>query len=480
LLEIAAFSAVICVLHRLKPHLGLAPMFLVVGLFEAFLFVAGKKIGVDRISAPMFLSPAASVSYMLFLPVLLASMVLIYVLEGTAAARRYMLAVICVYLVHGAIDVILKNHAAMPPDGAAALHESALVYYKTESRIASLGARITDFVVIIVSYQFLVNRLKNVPLVIPLFIALVFAMMTDAVVYTLLRGRILEPEKFMIIEKLQAGIAAGLPMALYLAWQLRVNKEQVDRGILERGAFAIIDLRLQVKEIEAQLSHVRDTFGRYVSSQVVDTLLSDPSKLKLGGELRDVTIMFADIRGYSTMSEAMEPTEVIDLLNRYYERVTTVIMDQEGMINEIEGDAVLAVFGAPNDLPDHAFRALCAARGMLSAVDELNLEFEADGTNLKWKSVGIQRLGIRVGIHSGPVVAGNVGSEQRTKYAVIGDTVNTASRVEGLNKKLNTDLLMTASTVAQIEAGGHEVATNPMGRHPVRGRKEDVEVFTLG
>ena len=126
--------------------------------------------------------------------------------------------------------------------------------------------------------------------------------------------------------------------------------------------------------------------------------------------------MFADIRGYSTMSEAMAPTEVIALLNRYYERVTSIILEQKGMINEFEGDAVLAVFGAPNDLSDHAYRAICAGQGMLLAVDALNKEFEEDGTNLKWKSVGIDRLSIRVGIHTGPVVAGNVGSEARTKY----------------------------------------------------------------
>ena len=259
LLEIAGFSALICALHALKPRFGLAPMFLVVGLIEAFLFVAGKKIGMDRISAPMFFSSPASVSYMLFLPLLLASMVLIYVLEGTAAARRYMVAVVAVYLVHGLIDVALYYHAAFPPDGIRDLSESALVYYKTESRLASLGARLADFVVIIVSYQFLVNRLKNVPLAIPLFVALVLAMMMDAVVYNLLRGRIMDPEKFFILEKFQAGIAAGLPMAAYLGWELRVNKEEVNRGILDRGAFAIIDLRKQVEQIEAQLSHVRDT-----------------------------------------------------------------------------------------------------------------------------------------------------------------------------------------------------------------------------
>ncbi len=179
------------------------------------------------------------------------------------------------------------------------------------------------------------------------------------------------------------------------------------------------------------------------------------------------------------MSEAMAPTEVIALLNRYYERVTSIILEQKGMINEFEGDAVLAVFGAPNDLSDHGHRAICAGRGMLKAVDILNKEFEADGTNLKWKSVGIDRLSIRVGIHTGPVVVGNVGSEARTKYAVIGDTVNIASRVEGLNKTLNTELLLTSTTLAQVKQSGCCVEVQALGSHPVRGRSEDVEVYTV-
>ncbi|HIA01621.1 MAG TPA: adenylate/guanylate cyclase domain-containing protein, partial [Myxococcales bacterium] len=131
------------------------------------------------------------------------------------------------------------------------------------------------------------------------------------------------------------------------------------------------------------------------------------------------------------------------------------------------------------DLSDHGYRAICAGQGMLKAVDALNEEFEADGTNLKWKSVGIDRLSIRVGIHTGPVVAGNVGSEARTKYAVIGDTVNIASRVEGLNKILGTEILLTSTTVAQIKESGCSVEVQALGSHSVRGRSENVEVYTV-
>ena len=146
------------------------------------------------------------------------------------------------------------------------------------------------------------------------------------------------------------------------------------------------------------------------------------------------------------------------------------------MINEFEGDAVLAVFGAPLPMEDHANRAIDAAHGMLAAVDDLNVEWDADGTSETWRAVGIDRLAIRIGLHSGPVVAGNIGSQARIKYAVIGDTVNTASRVEGLNKTLETSVLLTGATRAL--ATTKHVTFEDLGEHHVKGRTEPVHVFT--
>lgn len=478
LLEISAFTVLICAVHALKPRLGLAPLYLLIGMLEVFLFVTGKTHpGGLRIKTAMYFADPADLSYMLFLPLLLTSMVLVYVMEGTKEARRLLLGLLIVYLVHGVLDLVLANHAANPPAGHPSLADSVLVYYSLGSRLASSVAIAADFVVIIVSYQFVRNRLPSLPLVVPLFCALLLAMVGDAVVYSSLRPyRTLEYEHLLLFEKLQAGLAAGLPMALYLGWQLRRHSGQLSRGILERGAFEIIDLRQRMAQVQAELEHVRRTFGRYVSTEVVDALMADPAKLRLGGEEREVTILFADIRGYSTLAESLEPTEIIGLLNRYFTRVTTVILDQRGMINEFEGDAVLAVFGAPLEMEDHAERAVEAAVGMLAAVAQLNVEWEKDGTADRWRSIGIDGLAIRIGIHTGKVVAGNVGSEARTKYAVIGDTVNIASRVEGLNKELRTSLLIT-STTHQALVNAHGVTD--MGLHHVKGRAEPVQVYSV-
>jgi class 3 adenylate cyclase len=485
--EIALLSTVLCGLHALNKRFGLAPLYVVVGLFEAFLFVAGKgnKDPSTVLVAELFFAEPAHVSYMLFLPLILSSMVLVYVLEGVREVRRLLIALIILYVLHGAIDVILEFHALHPPEGYNSLAGQNLLYYSMGSRAAGLGAMIADFAVILVSYQFLQNRLRRLPLIIPLFVALILAMVCDAMVYSLLRGRLFSWDNVMFIEKLQAGIMAGLPVAIYLQWQLRKHHDDVRRGILERGAFAALDLRQRVMEMEhmlqeqkAQYRYIKDTFSRYVSPDVVNAIIADPTKISLGGELRTVTILFIDIRGYSTLSESLEPTEVIGLLNRYYRRISRVILDNGGMINEIEGDGMLAVFGAPLDLPDHGLRAVRTGLGMLDEVDILNDEWDEDGTSEQWRSVGIDRFTVRIGVHTGPVVAGNVGSEARMKYSVIGDTVNTASRVEGLNKELDTAILVTSTTRETI-ADSESIPWIDKGQHPVKGRTEPVSVFSV-
>ena len=482
--ECFALAAILCALHSLKPRLGLAPLYGAVGLFEAFLFVAGKAE--PAIKTSMFGVEPANLSYTLFLPLLLASIFLIYVLEGTKEARRLIVAVAIIYLIHGVIDVIIEYHASHPPPGEPFQGDIDLVWYSTTARVASLMAMVADFVVMIVVYQFLYNRLRGLPLVIPFFAALVVAMLTDSVIFSLVRNQSFAWDRLMAIAKLQSGVAAAVPVSLYLAWQLRRHKGEVRSGVLERGAFEIINLRARVKEIEAKLKeqraqyvYIKDTFSRYVSPAVVEAIIEDPSRVRLGGELRTVTILFADIRGYSTISERLEPTEIIELLNSYFTRASNVILARQGMINEFEGDAVLAIFGAPLDLPAHAELAVLSALELLDEVEGLNDVWDQDGTASRFRELGIERLGIRIGVHTGPVVAGNVGSEERIKYAVIGETVNTTSRIETLNGSLGTSLLVSSTTADAIAAAGLDLKWEDQGEHQVKGRTEPVKVYGL-
>ena len=228
----------------------------------------------------------------------------------------------------------------------------------------------------------------------------------------------------------------------------------------------------------AERELIRDTFGRYVSREVARAILSGPDAARLGGDLREVTVLFSDVRGYSTLSERLPPERVVSLMNEYFGAMSEVIEAHGGTVIEFLGDGILAVFGAPGRLGDHAARAVRAAVEMRERLVALNGTWEDEGVAEQWRALGLGRLGARIGVHTGQVVAGNLGSPRRMKYAVIGDAVNLASRVEGLNNALGTDVLFTAATRAQLP---EELAARAedQGEHAVKGRAAAVRVYTL-
>ena len=209
----------------------------------------------------------------------------------------------------------------------------------------------------------------------------------------------------------------------------------------------------------------RDSFARYLSRDVMAKVLSDAPSLR--GEHREVSILFSDLRGFTTLSEQMEPERIAAHLNEYFDAMTTAIFAHRGMINDFVGDAVMAVFGAPIDDPEHAVNALQSALAMDRALEALNA---------RWQAAGLPSLRMGIGIHTGSVFAGNVGGRDRMKYTVIGDPVNVASRVEGLNKELGTTVLITEETLAAI---GERVRVRDCGPIAVKGRVEKVRVFEV-
>jgi adenylate cyclase len=209
----------------------------------------------------------------------------------------------------------------------------------------------------------------------------------------------------------------------------------------------------------------RDSFARYLSPQVMVKVLADDPGLQ--GEYREVSILFSDLRGFTTMSEHMPPADLAAHLTEYFAAMTAAIFKHHGMINDFVGDAVMAVFGAPVADPDHAWNAVQSALDMDRALAELNT---------KWKTTGEVELRMGVGIHTGRVFAGNVGGRERMKYTVMGDPVNVASRVEGLNKDLSTTMLITEETLASV---GDRVRVRDCGPVAVKGRVEKVRVFEV-
>jgi len=169
------------------------------------------------------------------------------------------------------------------------------------------------------------------------------------------------------------------------------------------------------------VNFVRDTFGRYLSKKVVDEILKSPEGQEIGGRRETVTILMSDLRGFTSLSETKDPEEMVLLLNRYLERMSKVLLDFDGMIDEFIGDAILAVFGVPEKRNDDPFRAVACALAMQNSLRELNDEIVKEG---------YPPLEMGIGINTGSVIVGNIGSEMRMKYGIVGTTVNTAARIE--------------------------------------------------
>ena len=236
--------------------------------------------------------------------------------------------------------------------------------------------------------------------------------------------------------------------------------------------FNVIGKSLQERDF------LRDTFGRYVSPDIARRVLQDRSAAMLGGEEREVTVVFSDIEGYSTMTELISPREVLDMLNTYLGAMNEIIDKYDGCIIEFLGDAILTVFNAPNDIERHAEVALRCALEMRTRLEELNREWQLLPIADVWLKAGKSSLKARIGIHTGKVVAGNLGSRTRMKYGLIGDVVNVAARIEALNKKLSTTLLASSDTVAAIDPETRARGQD-QGTHEVKGRAHGVQVWAF-
>ena len=210
---------------------------------------------------------------------------------------------------------------------------------------------------------------------------------------------------------------------------------------------------------------IRNAFGRYVSPEVAQAVLDSPDGLRLGGRKREITVLMSDLRGYTRFAEHGDPAGVMAVLNDYLGRMADIVIEHGGTINEFIGDAIFAVFGAPIEHADHAERAAATALAMQAANDALN---EANAAR------GRPRFEMGIGINTGEAVVGNIGSEQRTKYAVVGAAVNLAARVEGCT--VGGQILMTESTVRYL---GPLAAVAPPIHAELKGLDAPVALYEL-
>jgi adenylate cyclase len=272
----------------------------------------------------------------------------------------------------------------------------------------------------------------------------------------------------------RAALAGLLLVALYAALvQVLFNRGTIvallyPQASLVLGLVGALGVGLVVNAFEKE--RVRDLFSRFVPEQVVDEVLKDVDEdLRLGGEHAVVTVLFSDIRGFTTFSETKPPEVVIEVLNRYLTKMTDVILSHGGTIVCFMGDGIMAVFGAPIEHPDHADRALAAARDMTGeALDAFNEWMREEGYGEGF------RMG--VGLNSGAAMAGNVGSERRLEYTVIGDTTNTASRLEGMTK--GTPHMIFLSEATRLMLIREQPDLVHAGDLALRGRQLQVTVWS--
>ena len=249
-------------------------------------------------------------------------------------------------------------------------------------------------------------------------------------------------------------------------------------AITRKDEFGVLGRHLdQMAAGLGEREFIRATFGRFVSEDVARQVLATREGGALGGEERIVTVVFTDLAGYSSLSEKMAPAEVVQMLNTYFGLMGEIIEQHHGCVIEFVGDGMFCVFGAPNVLPNHAELAVQCALAMQAKLASAHAEWEHTEPKL-WYGQGSARLRMRIGIHSGVVIAGNVGTASRTKYSIIGDAVNLAARVEQLNKELETETLITEETLYRLPDAQRRIAV-PRGEHKVKGRNRAVVVYSI-
>ncbi len=218
-----------------------------------------------------------------------------------------------------------------------------------------------------------------------------------------------------------------------------------------------------------QKALIKNVFSKYISSAVVNELVANPEKAKLGGDRRELTVFFSDIAGFTTISEQFhtKPEGLVELLNEYLDEMTGIVLKHEGTLDKYEGDAIMAFWGAPISQKDHALRTCLAS---------LDMQKRLAAMRPKWKKEGRPALEVRIGINTGVMIVGNMGGKDRFDYTVIGDSVNLASRLEGANKQYGSNIMISDFTYQHVKG---QVVVRELDLIQVKGKTEPVKVWEL-
>ncbi len=268
------------------------------------------------------------------------------------------------------------------------------------------------------------------------------------------------------------GAIATVVLGALLAWtSVALFRDGTWINLAQPGAVMALSLfagtayRYFVEDRQKRV--VQKLFGRYVSRDVYQQLIEHPERAELGGNRRDMTVLFSDIRGFTTVTEKGDPEALVAQLNEYFSRMVDIVFRHHGTVDKFVGDMVMALFGAPLDDPDHADDAVAAAVDMVRELEELNRTWAAEGRAV---------LDIGIGVNSGEMIAGNIGSSSIMSYTVIGDNVNLGSRLESLNKNYDSRIIISEATRARLKTA-YDI--RPLGDVVVKGKTRPVEIFQV-
>jgi adenylate cyclase len=238
-------------------------------------------------------------------------------------------------------------------------------------------------------------------------------------------------------------------------------------GVLSLHAWFTV---LNVFEDAKEKKKIRDTFTRYVAPEIVKEMLNHPDKLKVGGEKREITMLFSDVRDFTTMSEKLSPNELATLLNIYMGKMTDILFETGGTLDKYIGDALVGFWGAPLSLPNHAYQAVKGAKLMLEALPAINQEFERRK---------FPQINIGIGLNTGEVSVGNMGSDRIFQYTALGDHMNLASRLESLTKYYGVNLMISEFTLEKLGQYRREFRLRPLDLVQVKGKSKAVKIYEV-
>ena len=279
----------------------------------------------------------------------------------------------------------------------------------------------------------------------------------------------------LVLPRLRAFFSVLLIGVLFFGYLVMSQALFVRRGIWLNAVYPLLTMVIVYTAVtlyryiieEREKRKIRGAFSFYVTPSVVNEMLKNPEKLKLGGDKKELSVLFSDIRGFTTLAEEMEPEALVNLLNEYLTDMTNIVFEFDGLLDKYIGDAVMAVFGAPLEQTDHPIRACRTALKMLERLRKMQE---------KWEAEGAPRLDIGIGINTGPMVVGNMGSERRFDYTVMGDSVNLASRLEGINKEYGTRVVISEFTYERVK---NDFFCRELDAVRVKGKVRPVKIFEL-